>query len=596
MNFLKNLTIGGKIVSVLLIIGLIVGIKVGYEKFFPKKVKAAEVTTKATGLPPLAYDKTSNAKFRELPQLDEAVDVAAPEVRGLPFGWNGFLPALYATGGRQTSKGSICEELGVNLRLSVNNSTSEQLNQLYAFAEDLHNGTTHPSKGVHFIILMADAWANYAAGLNSRLVKDFGPEYRAEIVTFTGASFGEDKWMLKPKYAKDARGSLTATVIRDGDWNICVTKSQIMGWPVNHELGTYDRTKVNFVAAPNDDYTEAGKMYITEQKVTLKIVENGKYTGKDTTMRVSGVSSWFPVDAQLAEKGGLVTAASTADFASQMACGIIMIKKWADDNAEYVSKMIEAFGRAGDQIKSHDAALKFASQVAELVFADKEKDAEAWYNAYKTYQVSDEDGNEVTVGGTRAFNLADAARYTGVDGSTDTYKKIYNTFGNISKEAYPEVLSSFPDYTDAVDWKFLKMAYARAKQSGTAGNASKTDFNTADKGNVVGDASYAIEFGLNSAEIRPESYKILDQIANNLTVASETFVEIGGHTDITGDADRNRTLSEARAKAVRDYFERDSDLKGRIRSQGYGSSKLLPEVAPNDPRNRRVEIKLYKAK
>lgn len=218
MNFLKNLTVGGKILLLVIIVGVLIGAKFGYEKFFPKKTKNVTVTTKATGMPPLAYDKSSNAPFRALPQLDEAVEVVAPEVRFLPFGWNGFAAANYAVGGRQTSKGSIAEELGLNIKINVNNSTSEQMNQLYAFAEDLHAGNPQPSKGVHSIMLMADAWANYAQGINSRLIKDFGPEYRAEIVTFTGSSFGEDKWMLKPKFAKDAKGSVTATVVRDGDF------------------------------------------------------------------------------------------------------------------------------------------------------------------------------------------------------------------------------------------------------------------------------------------------------------------------------------------------------------------------------------------
>lgn len=369
-----------------------------------------------------------------------------------------------------------------------------------------------------------------------------------------------------------------------------------MGWPVNHDLGTYDRQKVNFVAAPNDDYTEAGKMYISGQKVTLAMVENGKHLGKDTTLAVSGVSSWYPVDAQLAEKGGLVTVASTADFASQMACGIIMIKKWADENEQIVANIIEAFGRGGDQIKSHDEALKFACQVSELVFADKERDADAWYNAYKSYNVTDDDGNEVTVGGSRAWSLADAAAYTGVDGSTDTYKKIYNMYGNVSKEAYPEVLSEFPDYNDAVDWKFLRLAYKKAKGAGTAGAVSKTDFGSANKGNVVGDASYSIQFKVNSAEILPESYSVLESIANQLTVASETFVEISGHTDASGNIATNQPLSEARAQSVKAWLDKDSDLKGRIKAKGFGSTKLLPGSSPTDPRNRRVEIKLYKAK
>lgn len=595
----KNLTPGGKIAVGVVAALLLVGIWFGKQKFFPKKAKNV-TTTKATGLPPLAYDKSSNAKFRTLPEFNEPANVAAPEIRGHVMGWNGFSAANYAVGGATTAKGSIAEELGLNIHLTVQNSCTEQANQLYAFAQALHDGEAQPTKGAHFVNWMADGAPNYLAGLNTRLKKDFGDEYRAEIVTFTGASFGEDKWMVKPKFAKDARGSVTVTVIRDGDWNIMKIKCDLMGWDLNYDNGTYDRKKVNVVAAPNDDYVEAGKVYISGQKFTLKIVDNGKYTGKDTTLTVSGVSTWFPVDQQLVQgKGGLVTLASTKEFGSQMACGIVMIKKWADDNKDLVVKMIEAFGRGGDQIKSHDDALQFASRVSEVVFADKEKTADDWYKAYKSFDLSDEDGNTVNIGGSRAFSLADAANYTGVNGSTDTYKKIYTTFGDICVQAYPEVLKDYPPYTEATDWSFLKAAYTKAAKESNAGAVSKSDFTSSTKGEVVGDASYSIEFTIGSAVIKPESYKVLDQIVSRLTIADNTFVEIEGHTDNTGDPGKNQELSEARAQSVKDYLaskSTDLDDKGKMKAKGFGQSHPLAGLQPNNPKNRRVEIKLFKAK
>lgn len=372
-----------------------------------------------------------------------------------------------------------------------------------------------------------------------------------------------------------------------------------MGWPVNNEIGTYDRSKVNFVAAPNDDYVEAGKFYISGQKVTLKIVENGKYTGKDTTIAANGVATWFPVDQQIVQnKGGLVTVASTKEFGAQMACAIVMIKKWCDDNRPLVEKMIEAFGKAGDQIKSHNEALQFACQVNEIVFNDKEKTANDWYNGFVGIPMTDEDGNEVIIGGSRAFSLADAAYYTGVAGGTDKYKQVYNTFGAICVEAFPEVLSEYYPYEKAVDWSFLRAVWNKNKGTGQEGSVSKADFTQSKKGSVVGDASYSIEFNLGSAVIKPESYAVLDKILGQLNVADNTFVEIGGHTDNTGEPDKNMTLSEARAKSVRDYLaSKDPDLleSKRVTSKGFGETSPLPGLDPSNGKNRRVEIKLYKA-
>lgn len=590
----------GKIFVILLGFALLFGIYKGYQFFFPKQVKKANITTKATTLPPLTYDKNSNATFRELPEFNEAVDIQSPQVRGALMGWNATSAITYAVGGLTTSKGSLAEELGLNISLSVQNSTMEQGNQLYAFAEALHNGEPNPTKGVHFVNWMGDGVANYLTGLNARITKDFGEEFRAEVIYPAGASFGEDKWLVKAKYLKDARGSLTATVIRDGDWNICIIKSQLMGWPINHDLGTYDRSKINFVAAPNDDYVEAGKLYISGQKITLKLVENGKYTGKDTTLAVTGVSTWFPADQQVVQqKGGLVVLASTKDFGAQMACNLIVIKKWADDNRPIVEKMIEAFGRAGDQIKSHDEALKFACRVNEIVYNDKEKDADAWYNGFKSFTVTDDDGNEVSIGGSRVFSLADAAYYAGIAGGSDKYKQIYETFGAICVEAYPEVLSSYLPYEKAVDWSFLRAVWNKNKGTANEGKVSKIDFTQSQKGGVVGDAAYSIEFNLNSAEIKPESYAILDKIVGQLNIADNTFVEIAGHTDVSGNDADNLSLSERRARSVMEYIiSKYPELleNKRVTSKGYGETQPLKEVDPSSSKNRRVEIKLFKVR
>lgn len=604
-NFFNNLTIGGKILLVLVVAGLIFGGDMAYVHLFPKKAKSVIVTTQAAiGIPPLAYDKNANAPFRKLPDFNSPADVQSPEMRGQIMGWNAFAGANYAVGGTVTSIGSICEELGLNVRLTVQNSCSEQGNQLYAFAQAVHGGQAQPTTGCHFINWMGDGCPSYLAGLNARLIKDFGPEYRAEVVTITGTSFNEDKWMLKTKFQKDARGSLTACVIRDGDWDIAVEKSQLMGWECNHDLGTWDKNKVNFVAAPNDDYVEAGKMYNTGQKVTLHIVENGKLTGRDTIMAVSGVASWFPVDQQIVQgKGGMITEASTKEFSTQMGCAILVIKKWADDNQALVDKLIEAFGRGGDQIKSHEDALIFASKVSEVVFADKEKTANDWYKAFKSFPLSDEDGNEVIIGGSRAFSIADAANYVGLSGGTDKYKQVYNTFGNIDKESYPEIVPNFPDYDDVTDWSFLKRVYAKTKQAGTAGSISKTDFTSATKGAIVGDANYSIQFNTGSAEIKPVSFPVLNKVLGQLVNADNTFVEVDGHTDNTGDATANISLSQQRAESVKQYLiSQDADLAApnKLSVKGFGQTAPLSDVDPNSAtgrtKNRRVEIKLSKVK
>lgn len=236
-----------------------------------------------------------------------------------------------------------------------------------------------------------------------------------------------------------------------------------------------------------------------------------------------------------------------------------------------------------------------------MVFADKEKDADAWYNAYKSFDRTDDDGNVMNIGGSRSFNIADMAAYTGVSGGSDKYKQIYTTFGNISKEAYPEVISAYPDYSEAVDWTYLKAVYNKFKGTSNEGKVSKADYTTSQKGALIGDAAYNIEFATGSATILPSSYATLDRIVGLLSAADNTYVDLTGYTDNVGDPTANLTLSKERASAVAFYLkQKNSDLSdaSKLTFKGLGEENPIADnsTAAGKAKNRRVEIKLYKVK
>jgi outer membrane protein OmpA-like peptidoglycan-associated protein len=80
-------------------------------------------------------------------------------------------------------------------------------------------------------------------------------------------------------------------------------------------------------------------------------------------------------------------------------------------------------------------------------------------------------------------------------------------------------------------------------------------------------------------------------------VASNTAVEIHGHTDNVGDPTKNMQLSEARAFAVKAWLEKTAPANfptGRIKVFSHGQTQ---PIAPNTSedgksKNRRVEIVL----
>ena len=70
-------------------------------------------------------------------------------------------------------------------------------------------------------------------------------------------------------------------------------------------------------------------------------------------------------------------------------------------------------------------------------------------------------------------------------------------------------------------------------------------------------------------------------------------IEIGGHTDNTGDDVRNQLLSESRAQAAKNYLISIGCNADLISAVGYGKSKPIADnkTAEERRKNRRVEVR-----
>ena len=103
-----------------------------------------------------------------------------------------------------------------------------------------------------------------------------------------------------------------------------------------------------------------------------------------------------------------------------------------------------------------------------------------------------------------------------------------------------------------------------------------------------------VQFAHNSAEILPASNGLLEEIADVLRSNPRIKrLEIQGHTDNTGAADYNQTLSDQRAGSVRSWLTDKGGVPAdRLTSKGYGQSRpLVPNVTANNrARNRRVQF------
>jgi OmpA-OmpF porin, OOP family len=103
-----------------------------------------------------------------------------------------------------------------------------------------------------------------------------------------------------------------------------------------------------------------------------------------------------------------------------------------------------------------------------------------------------------------------------------------------------------------------------------------------------------IQFETGKAKIRTSSFAVLDKAVQVLKEYPSVRMEIQGHTDSRGTAEFNRTLSQQRAEAVRDYFVSQGIDATRLQATGYGPDKPIADNRSNSGRtqNRRVEFQI----
>jgi len=111
-------------------------------------------------------------------------------------------------------------------------------------------------------------------------------------------------------------------------------------------------------------------------------------------------------------------------------------------------------------------------------------------------------------------------------------------------------------------------------------------------------SSGKINFASSKADIKPDSYELLNALVAASKKCPNDAVAIGGHSDSSGSESFNKKLSAKRADAVREYLISKGVSKDRLVAVGYGESKPIADNATDDGRakNRRIEFNVIDIK
>ncbi|MBT8099994.1 MAG: OmpA family protein [Gammaproteobacteria bacterium] len=101
-----------------------------------------------------------------------------------------------------------------------------------------------------------------------------------------------------------------------------------------------------------------------------------------------------------------------------------------------------------------------------------------------------------------------------------------------------------------------------------------------------------ISFEMSKSSLRSGSLAVLDKLVELAFDCRKMQLTISGHSDVSGSASWNVSLSRARARAVADYLIERGIVASRLQVIGRGAAEPLADnaTASGRSRNRRIEI------
>lgn len=528
---------------------------------------------------------SSNATKLEFPSKSPSINGGTHLIHEM-MAWQSQNSWNYANGGSRTTKGSLFDKVNLDIELKRQDDCNQSVADFVKFCKDYKE---NPSVSGVCVTYMGTGIPNYATSILNAC-KELGPEYAPIVIFSSGKSYGEDQVIGDASIKNNPqslKGQIVMGVRLDGDMDIAMKYANDNNIAFNPNPKYYDPNALNASYPSNGSFVESAVKYNAGTLERRTIVINGKTTGRDTMLAPTMVTTWFPADETALNGKGGVSIISTKEYASMMPNITIFCKKWVNDHRSDCENLVMALAQAGDQIRSFDDAKRYSCKLSAEIYG--EKDETYWYNGFNGKKI----GLNSHVGGSAVFNLKDMLNLFGLgDSKNDIYRAVYTTFGDLQAKYYPgePQLHPYMDYSKLVD-KSIMMSILSNHPELLEGKAAVINY---DQGmtNLVASKSEHINFNTGSAQIQSNSYTLLNNIYTQLLTSEGLKVKLVGHTDNTGNPDKNRDLSLQRANSVRDYLIKKGIPSNRFETDGRGDSEPLNSNSNEAEKaeNRRVEI------
>ncbi len=178
----------------------------------------------------------------------------------------------------------------------------------------------------------------------------------------------------------------------------------------------------------------------------------------------------------------------------------------------------------------------------------------------------------------------------------DAAKAVANTAGDAAEAVGDAAGAAVDAAGEALDATVKAARAALASIKFAAGSAGESLYNLLKGGDDATGKSVVFKnltFATGSANITPETAIEVENLAKVLNAYPGFKIEIGGHTDNTGDAAANLELSRKRAIAVAKMLVNSGGVdRARISTFGYGDGKPIGDNNTEEGRamNRRIEV------